>query len=49
MADKVTTAVWAYGKVEPGWYMACLRWRKKEAERLRDMGYEVKQSKRKPK
>ena len=41
-------AVWVYGKVDPGWYMAKSTWDSKYAEHLRQLGYAVKRSADKP-
>ena len=38
------TAVWAYGKVEPGWYMAKAIWRQSYADHLKELGYRVERS-----
>jgi len=39
---------WAYGKAETGWYVAHSTWNEKYADHLRSLGYEVRQSIKKP-
>ena len=42
------TSVWAYGIVEPGWYIAKLLWDQSYAEHLQSLGYRVVRSVKKP-
>lgn len=36
--------VWVYGKSNPGWYIASWVWSQKYADKLRTLGFEVRQS-----
>ena len=47
MADQ-GGAMWVYGKVEPGWYVAKSIWSDWCAERLRELGYDVVRSVQRP-
>lgn len=40
--------IWVYGKVEPGWYLACQGWTEWYAEHLKSLGYCVERSFAKP-
>jgi hypothetical protein len=42
------TAVWVFGKISPGWYMAKSVWDKAYAEHLQSIGYEVMRSVKNP-
>jgi hypothetical protein len=42
------TAVWAYGKAEPGWYCAKWTWDTKYAAHLEEVEYRVSRSIGKP-
>lgn len=45
MSDSIDpTKVWAYGKVENGWYVAKWVWDETYARHLKDMGYQVERS-----
>jgi hypothetical protein len=39
---------WVFGKVDPGWYMACGAWNEEWARHLESQGYRVKRSGVKP-
>ena len=43
-----STAVWAYGLVEPGWYVAAWIWNEDYANHLQSLGYRTERSVKEP-
>lgn len=43
-----TTKVWAFGKVQPGWYVAKWVWNQAYASHLETLGFKVQRSINKP-